>query len=315
MNNLRTPQLSDYIWLVSLALLWSTSFVLIKYAVIEMPPFSMTLIRFFAAVVTMALCYGFVIIKDKKQGELKRFWQLCKEIWLLAAITGAIGGTVPFALIAWGGTKIDVGVATILMGIMPLATLLLAHFTYKDERLNLAKTIGIALGFCGMIVLSSYDALSGFGDRILYQFMVIFAATCYAVNSLLMRKLSSYPQIPTALLLLFFAFVLMIPLAFIKEGWNPEAFAGVSNRAWISTISLGILQTALASLVMFRILYYCGAGFFAQINYMIPVLGVLWGAALLGEQLRWNMLIALVFILLGITVARFGQKMKQKKLS
>ncbi len=313
MNNLRTPQLSDYVWLVGLALLWSTSFVLIKYAVIEMPPFSMTVLRFFVAVLTMAVCYVFVTVRDKKHGELLRFWQLCKEISPLAAVTAAIGGTIPFSLIAWGGTKVDVGVATTLMGIMPLATLLLAHLTLADERLNLAKTIGIILGFSGIVILSSYDAISGLGDRVLYQLMVLFAAVCYAVNSLLMRKLSSHHQIPTALLLLFFAFIFMLPMAFLKEGWNPEAFAGVSARAWISTITLGILQTALASLVMFRILYYCGAGFFAQINYMIPVLGVLWGAALLGEQLRWNMLIALVFILLGIMVARLGQKMKQKK--
>lgn len=314
LHSLRSPRLSDYLWLIGLALLWSSSFVLIKYAVLELPPFSMTVLRLFSGFVTIGLCYIFVIVR-RGSCELRRFWQLSREVWWLTALSGAMGLTLPFSLIAWGGTRVDVGTATVLMGVMPLATLLLAHMSLKDERLSITKFTGIVLGFSGLLILSSYDALSGLGDQIFYQLLIFVAAVCYAVNALLMRQLSSYDKVAVTFLILFFGFLLSLPLAFMKEGFDSDIFSGLSSRAWFSSITLGVFQTAIATLIMFRVVYHCGASFFSQINYMIPVLGVIWGVLLLGEQLRWNMLVALLFILSGIAVSQIRAKGKSKELT
>jgi len=86
---------------------------------------------------------------------------------------------------------------------------------------------------------------------------------------------------------------------------NPSGIHGVAPVAVWSVIGLGVLPTAIATLLMYRLIHRTGPSFVAYSNYLVPVYAVLLGALLLGEALSWNVALALALILLGIAVSRW----------
>lgn len=318
----------DYLYLVALALLWATSFTFIKIAVQDIPPFTMTLGRLWSAFLTMLVVYAGLVVCAGLNGKINAepifvrikaqllgLKLLFKKIWWLAMFSAITGNVLPFAFIAWSETHIDSGLAAVLMGVMPLSALLLAHFAFADEKLNSAKIIGTMCGFIGILVLVGYSALMGLGTEVAFQLLTALAAVSYAVNSVIMRHLSGYDKISASLIIMLFAGLLMAPLAVAKEGMPWQSFTQASWLSLFCVLSLGAIQTALATLLMFRIVSRCGAVFFSQINFLIPVFGMLFGVVFLAEAFRWNILLALLFILTGIAWARRGQAMSLAKIS
>ena len=93
------------------------------------------------------------------------------------------------------------------------------------------------------------------------------------------------------------AAIVSLVLAFTME--NPTQLQPDTN-ALGALLILGVFPTAIASLIYFRIIKHLGATTFAQINYVIPVLGGIWGVLVLGESLGWNVFIALFLVLYGV---------------
>jgi len=287
------PSLADYGLLLLLAAIWGGSFFLIKIGVASVPALTLTAIRLLvasAAMVAIAVALG-----ERVRGSA--------TTWVLIVLAAFTGNALPFTLISWGEERIDSGLAALLMAIMPLTTYLLAHFATRDEKLNGLKTLGIALGLFGVVVLIGPGKLARLGEDTMRQLAVVAAALCYGLNALIARKLVGVPRYALVAALMVISLLMIGPAALVLDTISAIEPTGASVAA---IVILGVVQTALGTMLMFALVARQGASFFSQINFLVPLFGVAWGALILAEIPSANALLALMLILAGIAAARRG---------
>jgi len=275
--------------LILLASLWSSSFAAIKIGVGTIPPLTLAAGRI---AVAAAVLYALIALRGQRLPRSAR-------LWALFFLIGVTGNALPFTLIAWGEERIDSGLAAILMAVMPPATVLLTHVFTRDERLTAPKLIGVAMGFAGVVLLIGPEVLRGLGGQAGRQLAVAGGAVCYAVTFTIARFVPPSPPAVRSAAVMICASVQIIPLArLVDQPWALSPSPG----SVAALVYLGLLPTALATIIFFQLISARGATFVALNNYMIPVLGVIWGAAFLGERISLQALGALALILIGIGV-------------
>ncbi len=289
---MRRPGSLDIALLFLLAFIWGSSFTLIKVVVPHLPPLSLTLWRVALAAVALLLAAWW-------RRESVRF---SPRGWLWIVLAGLTGNALPFTLISWGEERIDSGLAAILISITPLMVLGLAHFFTRDERLTPPRVAGMALGLAGVVVLIGPRSLLHLGEETLRQLAVAAAAFSYAVNTLIIRHLQLVHMndertgpVALAAVIMATSALTLAPLALWHDGL-------VLPRASATALAamLGVVHTALATLIMFAIIARAGATFFATINFLIPIFGYLLGVFTLGEAFSWRAVLALALVLAGI---------------
>ena len=291
--------ITDYALLLLLAVIWSTSFLLIKVGVETVAPFTLTAARLTIAAVLFCI---YLAIKGQ--------WiPMHPQALLLYFVVGVVGNSLPFALISWGEVYISSALAAILMGIMPISTFVLAHYFVSTESMTRRKAVGIFFGFCGLITLVGLPALLGLGDHILGQLAVLGGALSYSFATIFVRLQPTFTRYKMAAGVTIAAAMVSIPLAFLFE--SPFAATPSSESLW-AVLVLALFPTAMASLIYFRVIKNLGATTFAQINYVVPVLGSLWGVLLLGEMLAWNIFIAMFLVLCGIYFIQSKSSIRSK---
>ena len=278
---------TDYLLLLLLALIWSVSFLLIKIGVASVGPVTLTAARM---IIGSAVLVLYLVIR-------KTGIPLNRRALLLYLVVGFMGNTLPFILISWGEIHIDSSLAAIMMGIMPIATFVLAHYFIPDEPMTTRKVLGVCLGFGGLLTLVGWSALAGIGDNVLGQLAVLGGALCYGISTVFVRTQPSFPGLQMAAGAVLAGTITSLPLAFLLE--DPLSMTPTADSIQ-ALVLLGIFPTALAALIYFRVLRNLGATTFSQLNYVIPILGSLWGVLLLGELLQLRMLTALGLVLIGI---------------
>ena len=273
--------------------------MLTKIALIDVPPITIVFARLFIASVVMAIAMLWV---GQKLMPMFAHWK-----WVIAA--ALTGNAMPFFLITWGQEKVDAGLTAILMAIMPLMTIVIAHFSVGDERLNLFKVIGFCFGLIGVIVLIGWDKLASLGGETIRQYSIVGGAFCYALHAIISKKLASMPRLAISTAILIASSLMLLPVSLlIDQPWN----LSISNVSLGTLLMLGIFPTAIGTLMLFMIVGREGAGFLSPINFLVPVFGVLWAIAFLDEVLPTNAVFALVIILVGVAIARINSNSMEK---
>lgn len=297
MNNTSMPgkvEWSDYCLILLTGLLWGSAFLLIKIAIVTIPPYTLTMGRM--GIATLAL---FVVLILRGQ-----WLPLDRKSLTLFAFIGLFGSALPFTLINWGEIHIPSGLAAVLMGIMPITTALLAHFFIPDEPFGWRKAIGIFVAFGGLLVLVGIDAISGFDSSVTAQIAMLCAAAAYAVTTTFTRLRVAHPGLIMATGSSMMGFLWVLPLALVYDRpWSltPDLM-GVS-----ATVLLGLLPSAVGILLFFHLIRRVGATIFAQVNYLIPLVGAFLGVVFLGEALNWQLISALVLVLSGISIVTLAR--------
>ncbi len=268
-------------------MIWSTSFLLIKISLDSIPPFTLTSIRL--GVAALVLC-AVVLLRGEKI-------PLHRSAIRLYIVVGVLGNALPFALISWGEVYIDSSLAAILMGIMPISTFVLAHFFIPSESMTQRKVLGVVFGFVGLITLVGLSALGAIGSHVFGQLVVLGGALSYSVTTIYVRSQPAFKGTHMATGAAVVAVLTCLPMAFILE--SPGSITPTAEAVTASLV-LGLLNTAVAALIYFRVIHNLGAVTFAQINYLIPVLGSIWGILLLGEFIGWRVVLALGLVLIGV---------------
>ncbi len=261
--------------------------MLIKVGVASIPPVTLTAMRLWLAalllVIYLRIC-GDVLPKDK-------------DAWIIFGVIGLVGNALPFSLINFGEVYIDSALAAVLMGIMPVATVILAHWFVPDEPFTAARAGGVALSFTGLLILVGWDALVGIGSAVIAQLAVLGAAISYAVSAVYARRKAKLQGRVMSTGATLMGAIWILPMAFIFENpWTVQA----SLQSLIAMVLLAIFPTAVGALIFFKLIKAIGANGLAQVNYLIPVLGLGWGVLLLGEQPSWRAGAALMFIVVGV---------------
>ena len=290
------PGLADYGLLLLLSAIWGSSFLFIKVAVETMPAVSMTAARLFLAGLIL-ICMAALSKQEMPKG---------KALWGWIVLAAFFGNALPFALIGWGEEKIDSGLAAILMAVMPLTTLVLAHVFTADEKITLPKAIGVVLGFCGLVVLIGPAKLATLGEETVRQLAVAGAAVCYGINAIITKQFAGLPPKALAAAVVMTSALMLLPASFVFDAPMELEPSMLSSLA---ILGLAVFHTVIATLLLFVLVRRQGASFFSQINFLVPIFGVAWGAVLLAERPSPDAYIALVLILLGILIARlkFGR--------
>jgi drug/metabolite transporter (DMT)-like permease len=286
--------LKDWALLAALAALWGSNFMFVKLAVATVPP---------ATLVASRLVIGAVILVAVVKAMGYRFPPFGRA-WLPYLALALVGNCLPFWFITSGQIIIDSALAGILMAIMPLATLLLAHFHVAGERMSANRVAGFLLGFFGIVVLIGPAALAGLGGstvEILAQLSVLVGALCYSANSVMTRVILKGDVMVAAAAIITVAAVISLPAALaLDHPWNLEPSRGsVYALVWI-----GIGPTALATLVYLALIGSAGPTFMSLVNYCIPVIALFLGVMLLGEAPGANAYTGLALILSGIALSQ-----------
>jgi drug/metabolite transporter (DMT)-like permease len=290
----RTP--AEWLLLAALVAMWGSSFMFIKLGVATVPTSTLVATRLILGAAIL------LIIMRLRGARLPPIG----KVWGNYTILAVLGNCIPFTSITWGQQRTDSALAGILMAVMPLATMVLAHFFVKGEHMTRNRVLGFILGFAGIIVLMGPTALGSFGGATLAtlsQAAILFGALCYAGNSVLTRILARGDDVlvaSTAMLLI--ASAIALPLALvIDQPWRMQASA---TSLW-AILWLGVGPTAIATVVYFKLIASAGPTFMSLVNYMTPAVAVFLGVALLGETPGLHAYVALVLILLGIALSQW----------
>ena len=278
---------------ITLALIWSSSYLAIKVGILSIPPLTLVAIR--------------MIIGTSVLLVVLRLWSLTLptdlQSWVILLVSGLMGNIVPFSLISYGEIHIDSGLAALLMGIAPVVTVLLAPLIHPDEGLSPKIIAGITIGFLGLIVLIGPDALHGLGKHVTGQLAVFGAALCYAFTTLFARKYAKLPALVMATGSMLIGTGIIVVTAFIAEA--PLQDGLILDRSMLAAIYLGLFPTALATLIYFYLVPKIGAARMSQVNFVVPVVGALIGVIFLHEAISPNMIVALLLILFAVFLVTY----------
>ena len=287
---MKQPTLFDYLLLIFLALIWASAFFNIKIATYSFGPITIAFLRvFFGAIPVLLLCY----YKKIKVEAFSKDWH-----WF--AMIGFINLVAPFYLIAYGVQSVQSNLAAILMSTTPLSSTVLGHFYTKNEKFNFVKTIGILIGFSGILYLFSDNILIN-ENNILSALLILLGSTCYVIGGVLTLKISKKKNENVTGSILIWAVIILIPIvSFAEQPWN------INPRldSTISVIYLGLVSTGIAWLLRFKILVKNGLIFQSQVSYLIPIFGTILSYIFLKELITFKVLISLIAVSVGIYFVR-----------
>ena len=295
---MRQPTLTDYIFLVVLALIWASAFFNIKIATYSYGPLTIAFLRILlGAIPVVGLCFF-------KKIKIEAF----SKDWYWFASIGIINLVIPFFLIAYGVQKVQSNLAAILMASTPLSATILSHFFTKNEKINFTKAFGVLLGFSGIVFLFSDNILIN-ETNFLPALIIFFASTFYVIGGLLTLKVSNKKNENVTASILIWATIFLLPItAYVEQPWNFNP----RLDSTISLIYLGIFSTGIAWLMRFRILINNGLVFQAQVAYLIPIFGIVLGYIFLNEIITPKVIVAVAAVIIGIYFVRKSSFRKVK---
>ena len=266
---MREAKSIDLLLLILLGLIWGSSFFNIKIATYSYEPFTLALIRvIFASLPLFLLC--------KYKGiKIEAF----SYNWKPYAIIGMCNIAIPFTLIAIGTSKINSYLAAMLMSTTPMSGSILAHFFTKNEKITLLKSIGIIVGFFGIVFLF-FDKLIINEKNYVYVLITILGSTFYSIGGILTLKLKNKGNENVTTSTTLWSVIFLFPLSmFFETPWELKP----SLESTLALLYLGVVATGLAWLIRFRILTVNGLVFQTQVAYLIPIFGVLFGYFLMAN--------------------------------
>lgn len=264
----------------------------IKIAVQEVSPITLVAFR-----VLFGLAFGVIAIAALRV-PLPRTWRA----WLPLLIVGITNLAAPFFLISWGERSIDSAVAAILDATVPLFTIIIAQLFLRDDRMTLPKTLGLVVGFLGVVVLLSGDIQST-RSSLLGQGAVVLASVFYAVSAIIVRKTTEDTHgIMRSIGPLVSANLIMWPAAFLTESPIHIPQLGIT---WIALLFLGVLGSGFAFILAFYLIHEIGPTRSTMVTYLFPLGGVILGVTFLHEHLTWQVFTGAALIIASLAIVNW----------
>ena len=277
-----------------LVFLFGSAFLLIE---ISLKTFSPSYIAFFR--VSIAALILFIYSKF-----IGCTYEFVKNNFKLLFILGLTGTTIPFYLISYAQVTINSGETGILVGFMPIFTIIGSHYYFKYEKLNLRKVFGFILGFIGLFVLLINNENSiNLHSNIYAKLLVIFAAFFYALNALLVKKLSAIKVIPlSSCVMIISAIQLFFILIFSHDEYLD--FKNFHTDSVLSLLFMAIFSTAMATVIYYKIIQDYGPSFLSLVNYPIPIFAFFAGVFILEESFNIYSILSLCLVVMAIYISQ-----------
>ena len=271
------------LYLVVLGAIWGSSYLFIKVGVRDLSPAVLIEIRL--------LCAAPVLIAF----AVPRYgWAGLRGALRPGAVLGVLNAAVPFTLIAWGERYVDSGTAAVTNSSVPIWLAIFAIWFVPSERSTGLRAVGVGLGLAGVAILAGVHPAGGW-KGVLGTGAIIIASISYAAANLYAGRRMSAGGPALAAVSMTVAAVVLVPFALASlpsdvPGWKPVG----------SGVVLGLLGTAVAQILSYRMIRIYGSSRSVLVAYMLPAFALLYGAAFLSETLTWQKLAGLLLILGGV---------------
>jgi len=282
--------------LIILALVWGSSFILIKRGLEVFSAGEVGAIRILAA------CLFLVPVSIPKLRKLS-----AKHIKLLFLI-GLVGTFIPAFLFAYGQTRLDSGITGVLNGLTPIFTLIIGGLFFS-QKFTKGNYIGIALAFIGTTVLLMAGSDGSLGAVNFYAFFIVLATICYGTN---LNVIKQYLADLNAVVITSVSVLLVGPFAGIYlltvtdfDQKLVEVDGALAAFGYVCL--LGIMGTALALMIFNKLVQITTPIFSSTVTYLIPIVALAWGIWD-GETLNNGQLIGIATILLGVFITNRKKK-------
>lgn len=290
--------------LIGLSVIFGGSFFFTGVIVQDLPPKTIVFFRVLIAALALHL---FMISTGRKMP-----WN--GTIWAAFFAMGLINNVIPFSLIVWGQTQIASGVASILNATTPLFTVMIAHALTADEKLSPSRITGVIVGFIGVVVMIGGGAIADGMITALAQFACIGAAISYGFAGVFGRRFRQMAVSPYAVATgqVTASTVIMFPFMLLFD--QPWTLAAPSLQSIFALLALGLISTAFAYILFFKILDGAGATNLSLVTFLVPVSAIFLGIVFLGEILLPRHLAGLALIIAGL-VCVDGRVFKRRAIA
>jgi len=289
---LQQPSLRHWLFIAILSTIWGFAFYLIAIALRSFPPITLVTLRLIIGALALTLLMRWQGLSLPREP----LW------WWYFSLLAIQGNLIPFSLISWAETQIPSSQAGLIMALMPISTMVLAHYFVAHEQLTSRRVIGVVLGFAGVMVLVGSQTVSGMGGAGLWaQLACVVATFAYAVNAVYVKRLPKINGLVVGAGSLIAGSILFTPVALlVDQPWTLQ----ITTESWLAIAALGLLATGLATWLYFIIINDCGPNFISVINYLIPVISFAAGVVLLSEPADLSKFIGLLFVFIGIAISQ-----------
>jgi drug/metabolite transporter (DMT)-like permease len=283
--------------LVVLGAIWGSSYLFIKVGVRDLSPAVLIEVRLLCAAPVL------VVFAWRRYGgaTLARAW---RQGLVLAVLNAA----VPFTLIAWGERWVDSGTAAVANSTVPIFVALLAVLYVPSERSTGWRLVGVLLGLVGVGILAGVHPQGGWHGTIGIAAIVV-ASVSYAAANLYAGRRMSFGGPVLAAVSMAGAFVLLLPLALATLPAHAPGWKSIGSGA-----VLGLLGTALAQILSYRMIRVYGSARSALVAYMLPAFALFYGAVFLGEGLSYQKLAGLALVCGGVALGTGAVRVASRRV-
>ena len=288
--------MKKWIYLISLSLIWGTSFILIKKALIGLTPFQLGSLRIiFSSIIIFLFAWKSLKLISKKE-------------WKWIFISAFLGSFFPAFLFAFAETEIDSSIASILNSLVPLNTVIIGAIVFKIAS-SKKQIIGVAVGLIGTYLLIDGGMQLNPDQNYLYAGLVILCSFLYGFNVNIIKKYLN--DIPAVTIAAGHFSVIFIPaiIIFSFSGFNADQmYDPITMRSIGYVLILSAFGTALAKVLFNKLVQISTAVFASSVTYSLLIVSLFWGI-LDGELFSINQFMATILIVMGVLLS--SKKPKQ----
>ncbi len=283
----RPISLRHFIILGVLSLVWGSSFILIKKALIAFHPFDLACMR----LAVSALAFTPVIIYHRKRIPWTR--------WKLFLTVGLCGSGIPAFMYFLAQTNINSMVSGLLNSLTPIWTLIIGIMVFKNP-MDKYKTIGVTIGFIGAASLMIFGEREGSNSNLWYGLFIVVGTLCYGMSGNLVKH---YLQDIDSIIISATSFFLVGVPALIMLILHGTIFDVVYSTQVIysfgALLLLSLIGTVLATIIFYKLIQETNAVFGSSVAYIMPLVAIFWGF-IDGEPLGIVVMISMTLILTGV---------------
>jgi drug/metabolite transporter (DMT)-like permease len=292
-----TRSLLNYALFALVCAIFSGTWLAIKVGLADFPPLGFAGLRFLLA---------FPILFALARAQHLP-WPARAKDWRIPLILGCTMFALPFGLIYFAERTVPSGLASVLFASHAIFVALLAHFWLPDERLNPARTLGVLVGFAGVVVLF-WDRMSGHASW-LGELALLATAAIQATSSILIRRTqrANHPIVLSCIGAGVAAICLLAASA-LFEGRFVDRW---TLPGTIALLYLTLFGSVVAFTLTIHLLHELGATRVASIVYITPVAALLWGYLILGEPVGDRLALGIALVVFGVWLTNRASRRPQ----
>lgn len=277
--------LTNALQLTLLAAIWGGSFLFMRVAAPEFGAIWLSELRVLLAALTLLLV-----------AQLMRRRLLLLQYWRHYLIIGFFNSALPFVLFSYAALSLTASLLSIMNATAPIWGVLFTA-CYERRWMERKTALGLLLGVVGVAVLVGFDSQLLADGALLPLLAAITAAICYGLASTYTRYTVKVEAFNNAHGSMWGAVVVLLPFLLWSQPQLPVL--SLSPQLWLAVVALGVVCTAIAYLLYFKLIRDVGAGPALCVTFLIPLFGVLWGSLFLGETLGWQTVVGGSITVLG----------------